>query len=119
MLDLPLIRALDLRRPHAAAEQIEWDWPQLPSFLKRRVVVYNIVVNPERLEQALARVQAIIRLGAPVTIYEGEMDVIRSLRPSYRRRPIRKWDWPRILVHLGSFIAIATCVGLLLEAAWH
>lgn len=104
MLRLPRIAALDLRPPHKAIDRIEWDWPELPRFLKARVIRVVITADTSKLDAALRQAQRRVSRAAV------------SGQPFLRRRPMRLWFWERILLWLGSVIAILTCAGLLVDA---
>lgn len=104
-MQLPRIEALDLRPPQAPADPwaVQWDWPELPSFLKRRVIQYAINVDASQFMLALAEAQANVERIMGTFTYE---------RPPWYRR-LFLWEW---MIYSGLALAVATTIGVLVDA---
>jgi len=102
-MNMPRIEALDLRPPPAPADPwaVQWDWPELPSFLKRRVIQYVFRVDTTDFDIAICRAQAHVE----------RMIFVYDPLPWYRR--LRWYEWS---VYSGLVLAVATTIGVLVDA---
>lgn len=115
-MNLPRIDALDLRPPQPADPwDAMWDWPELPSFLKRRTTQYTFTFNVkpfmESLATAQAHMEAYARFGA--ALYDPAAWRYTGVfhTPWYRKLYLEDW-----VILGGIALAIGTCLGLLVDA---
>jgi len=102
-MNMPRIEALDLRPPPAPADPwaVVWDWPELPSFLKRRVIQTIITLDTSRFMAALAEAQANV----------DRLMFVFNPPPWYRR--FYTWEW---MLYGGLAMSVVTTIGVLVDA---
>ena len=97
-MELPRIAALDLRPPQPPTRE-EWDWPELPSFLKRRVVEVVFIVDTSGFR------------GKP---WNPERPPSKP-RPLWRDPWYRRIEWHSCCIVAGLILALAVCLWVVLD----
>jgi hypothetical protein len=102
-LDLRPAKVISAEKRQAVldGQGLWFDWDTIFPDTRRRITV-NIVANMAKFNAALAGIGIAMRTA---TSRMGEFTP-----PSRRYRPMRSWNWTRILIVLGTLCAFATCV---------